>query len=520
MFELSVALKYLIPRWRQLSVSIISLISILVIALVVWLLVVFLSVIHGLENSWTQKLIALTAPARVIPTENYYRSHYYLIDSISADSDYTLKSIGEKLASTLTDPYDPQFDQEIPETWPTPDTDEDGKLKDLVKLAFASIKHIPNIGGLEAKEFEMTIANIRLNLVHDKQQESDDHPLTISQTSYLSSYDPTNPTLPKALLPVNKEEADRLIKKMGRDAQGDWENLLLHARIPQALPHDSTIGEAILLPRAYRDAGAKIGNQGYLFYQTPSVSAVQEQRIPVIVAGFHDPGIFPIGNKVILVNPEITAMIRSAYPQENTGLTNGINVRFPHLDQTESVKQHIKEAFRNAGIDAYWKVETFREYEFTKDILQQIRSEGNLFTLISMVIIIIACSNIVSMLIILVNNKKSEIGILRSMGASPTSIAAIFGLCGVVIGLVGGLLGTAVALLTLRHLQALINLISRIQGFDAFNPVFFGETMPNEVSFQALACVLLATSLVSLIAGIVPAVKACLIRPSAILRSE
>ena len=49
MYELSVARKYLVPRWRQLSVSVISVISVLVIALVVWLIVVFFSVTNGLE---------------------------------------------------------------------------------------------------------------------------------------------------------------------------------------------------------------------------------------------------------------------------------------------------------------------------------------------------------------------------------------------------------------------------------------------------------------------------------------
>ena len=71
MFELSVATKYLIPKWRQLSVSIISLISIAVIAVVVWLIVVFFSVTYGLEKSWIHKLVALTAPVRITPTEEY-----------------------------------------------------------------------------------------------------------------------------------------------------------------------------------------------------------------------------------------------------------------------------------------------------------------------------------------------------------------------------------------------------------------------------------------------------------------
>ena len=88
MFELSVACKYLIPRWRQLSVSIISIISVLVIALVVWLILVFFSVTDGLEKRWVDKLTSLTAPARITPTAAYYDSYYYRSDSISAASDY------------------------------------------------------------------------------------------------------------------------------------------------------------------------------------------------------------------------------------------------------------------------------------------------------------------------------------------------------------------------------------------------------------------------------------------------
>ena len=95
MFEFSVACKYLIPRRRQLSVSIISLVSILVISLVVWLIIVFFSVTDGLEKNWIQKLTALTAPIRVTPTPAYYQSYYYQVDSISENSDYLLKTIEE-----------------------------------------------------------------------------------------------------------------------------------------------------------------------------------------------------------------------------------------------------------------------------------------------------------------------------------------------------------------------------------------------------------------------------------------
>lgn len=102
MYELSIAAKYLTPKWRQLSVSIISLISILVISVVVWLIVVFFSVTTGLTNGWLDKLTSLTAPIRITPTKEYYQSYYYLADGISSDSDYSHKTIGEKRTSLKT----------------------------------------------------------------------------------------------------------------------------------------------------------------------------------------------------------------------------------------------------------------------------------------------------------------------------------------------------------------------------------------------------------------------------------
>jgi lipoprotein-releasing system permease protein len=124
------------------------------------------------------------------------------------------------------------------------------------------------------------------------------------------------------------------------------------------------------------------------------------------------------------------------------------------------------------------------------------------------------------MLIILVNDKKLEIGILRSMGATSASIAAIFGICGMVMGAIGSLTGILAALLTLRYVNELVGFMSRLQGHDLFNPLFYGATLPTELSLEALMFVLMTTVAISLLAGIVPAFKASMMRPSAILRAE
>ena len=238
------------------------------------------------------------------------------------------------------------------------------------------------------------------------------------------------------------------------------------------------------------------------------------------MAGFYDPGIIPLGGKYIIANSSLTSIIRSAPGQEQNPLNNGINIRFSDLSKTNSVKNQLTQSLKEKGIDNYWNVETYREFEYTKDLILQLQSEKNLYSVIALVIITVACSNIISMLIILVNDKKHEIGILRSMGASSASIAAIFGFCGTMIGILGSLFGILAAMVTLANLNTLVSFVSRLQGFDMFNAHFYGEILPQELSYHALSFVLAATVVISLLAGIVPAIKASLLKPSAILRSE
>jgi len=501
MFELSVACKYLIPRWRQLSVSIISLVSILVISLVVWLILVFFSVTNGLEKNWVDKLIALTAPVRVTPTEAYYNSYYYQIDSISEASDYTYQSLREKALADGSDPYDPDYDEELPPFWVQPDLDENGKVKDLVKLAYQAALE----SGETASFFDTAVGNLQLMLNRNGMQSQ------ISQTAYLGSFDPSNHDLKKTLVSLSNEDLAN---------QPSGSPLAIQEVDGKMVLPTFPGSEAVLLPKNFREAGVLVGDRGIITYHAPTTSALQEQQIPIRVAGFYDQGVIPIGGRFVWVRPELIAMVSTAYDMSAGSTSTGIDVRFDDYERAPEVKRAIEQKLENLGIAAYWKVETFRDYAFTKDLLEQLMSQRNLFSIISIVIIIVACSNIVSMLIILVNDKRTEIGILRSMGASSKSIASIFGFCGLIMGLLGSLIGIGLALLTLQNIHALINFISYLQGHELFNSHFYGEVIPNQLSGEALTFVTVATVITSLISGIIPAMKASLMRPAEILRSE
>jgi lipoprotein-releasing system permease protein len=238
--------------------------------------------------------------------------------------------------------------------------------------------------------------------------------------------------------------------------------------------------------------------------------------------GFYDPGIFSVGNKCILAPPLVAQTINSSSSSFNLDKTqsNGVLVWFNDLNSAEEIKKQILLALSDQGLSEYWKVTTFHEYDFAKDLMQQFQSDKYLFAMVGIIILIVACCNIISMLVLLVNDKKREIGILQAMGSSRFSIAAIFGICGVAMGVLSSILGTAAALYTLQHIDSIVQLLSYMQGHDAFNSTFFGKSLPNELSSNAVTFILITTPIISLLAGLVPAIKACRLRPSEILRAE
>jgi len=518
-YEINIALKYLVPRARALSVSIISVISTLVIAAVVWLTIVFFSATEGLERRWTEKLITITAPIRVTPTDSYFQSYYSQIDALAEQSNFTSKSIREKLLSGVRNPYNKDVDPELPANFAKPLLDDSGNLIDLVKEAKKSILDIPTKTTVTI--FETAFANVRMQVTRQNPLVPGEFiTTTFSQASYLLNFDSEKNGFESILLPPTSRDLEHL-KEITRD-----ENPTLYTVHQEngkwILPTSPSLGEGVLLPKSFRDSspGVLIGDKGYFSYSAPTATAMQEQRMPFYVAGFYDPGIIPIGGKLILVNENIVSTIQAASLAFDGQFPTGFNVNFTDYKRAPEIKREIIENLQRSHIDSFFKVESYDEYEFTRDLFQQLKSERNLFSLIALIIVIVACSNIISMLIILVHDKQKEIAILRALGASKKSIGFIFGLSGFLMGATGSIIGAGAACLTVQNLPALLQLLGRMQGFDVLNASFYGEMMPTEVSSYAFLLVTLSTAAVSTAAGLAAAYKASRQNTSDALRSE
>ncbi|HEV7737957.1 MAG TPA: hypothetical protein VGO47_11375, partial [Chlamydiales bacterium] len=188
MFELRIALKYLLPNPKSLSTALISLMSMTVVALVVWLVLVFLSVTVGIEKTWVSKLTSLYGPLRVSPTDEYYRSYFYQIDSYASASNHTLKTIGEKAMVALSDPYVETEDMEVPLGFSKADRDPSGMLIDPVKTAVNILDSLKEeFSGLKYQDYEISGALLKLELARAGRTSY------LSQMSYLLSMQEENP---------------------------------------------------------------------------------------------------------------------------------------------------------------------------------------------------------------------------------------------------------------------------------------------------------------------------------------
>jgi lipoprotein-releasing system permease protein len=88
------------------------------------------------------------------------------------------------------------------------------------------------------------------------------------------------------------------------------------------------------------------------------------------------------------------------------------------------------------------------------------------------------------------------------------------------MGAAGSLLGAGLAMLTMANISKLLAFLGKLQGFDVLNKSFYGESLPHHLSTDALIFVLISTAVVSLLAGLLPAIKALSMRPAAIMRRE
>jgi lipoprotein-releasing system permease protein len=150
-----------------------------------------------------------------------------------------------------------------------------------------------------------------------------------------------------------------------------------------------------------------------------------------------------------------------------------------------------------------------------------VQIEKRLMFIILTLIVAVAAFNLVSTLVMTVTDKRADIAILRTLGASPRSIMGIFMVQGATSGIIGTFGGCALGLLVAFNIDVIVPALERALGV-AFLPgsIYVISRMPSEPMAADIVPVLVISLLLSFVATIYPSWRASRVNPAEALRYE
>ncbi len=140
---------------------------------------------------------------------------------------------------------------------------------------------------------------------------------------------------------------------------------------------------------------------------------------------------------------------------------------------------------------------------------QAVKMEKTMMFLILLLIIAVAAFNLVSSLVMVVNDKQSEIAILRTIGATPATILWVFIIQGMMVGVIGSLLGLVGGLLLAVNASAIVNGLQSLFNTQILSSnIYFVDYLPSKILVSDLVKISVIALAMSFIATIYPAWRA------------
>jgi lipoprotein-releasing system permease protein len=198
-------------------------------------------------------------------------------------------------------------------------------------------------------------------------------------------------------------------------------------------------------------------------------------------------------------------------PEDSIG---GIRLKLEDLDSAWWVAREI-----STQLDGAYRVRDWSQER--GNLFQAVRTEKTVMWVILSLIIAVAAFNIISMLVMVVTDKQSDIAILKTMGAHAGTIMRVFVVQGSLIGIIGTALGVVGGILLAQNIAALMPFLERVFGFSLFPAdIYYISELPTDLRRADVFGFAMMSLVMSLLSTLYPAWRASKTDPAEALRYE
>lgn len=254
---------------------------------------------------------------------------------------------------------------------------------------------------------------------------------------------------------------------------------------------------------------ATVGSQISIFTARPSVTPLGMRpgaQVWLTVSGISQAKMSDFDSLYAWVN------IPTALKLSGREGVDGIHMKLTDPDLAAKVKARIEENTEYAATT--W-------YENQMAFFEALKQEKVVMFIILSFVVLVAAFNITSTLIMVVMEKRRDIGILRTLGSSTESILALFVIEGLMIGLSGTFFGVAGGTLFSYYLNPIANFLAPLLGIDLFNTeIYYFDRIPVAIVPGDVITITIAAVILTFLSTLYPAWSAARVDPVDALRNE
>ena len=227
------------------------------------------------------------------------------------------------------------------------------------------------------------------------------------------------------------------------------------------------------------------------------------------IGGFFDIGMYEYDNNFIFIPWKKAEIFFST-----SEVAHGIEIFLNDQKFTSIIYSQLKSNLSKDLEIIDWK-------KRNSSFMNALAVEKNVMFLILTLIILVAAFNIISSMIMLVQTKKSDIALMRTMGASKYLIIRIFMLTGSIIGVTGTFIGTILGIIVSTNIETIRSFLTSLFGKELFSAeIYFLSKLPSSLNINEVFMVIGISIFLTLLACVFPAFKASKISPAEALRYE